>query len=142
MPPAKASAASNYEGLVADLSRLLEHARRGAARAVNRAMTATYWEFGRRIVEFEQGGEARAGYGEELLRQLARDLTSRLGRGFSVTNLQNFRTFFLHWPIHQTASGKLPEVRIHQTARSTGSACYMLAVASDSNGLEGMLANM
>lgn len=115
MPPAKLTSASNYEGLVADLSRLLEDARRVSARAVNTVMTATYWEFGRRIVEFEQRGEARAGYGEELLRQLARDLTKRLGRGFSVTNLQNFRTFFLNWPIHQTVSGKLPGEKIHQT---------------------------
>ena len=115
MPPTKPASASNYEGLVADLSRLLEDARRVSARAVNTVMTATYWEFGRRIVEFEQGGEERAGYGEELLRQLARDLSKRLGRGFSVTNLQNFRTFFLNWPIQQTASGKLPGGKIHQT---------------------------
>ncbi|MEO6244621.1 MAG: PDDEXK nuclease domain-containing protein [Opitutaceae bacterium] len=115
MPPASLAAKSNYDELVADLSRLLDDARRASARAVNTVMTATYWEFGRRIVEFEQGGAKRAEYGEELLRQLARDLTKRLGRGFSVTNLQNFRTFFLLWPIHQTASGKLPAEKIHQT---------------------------
>ena len=115
MPAAKPTPVSKYEGLVADLSRLLEDARRVSARVVNTVMTATYWEFGRRIVEFEQRGEARAGYGEELLRQLARDLTKRLGRGFSVTNLQNFRTFFLNWPIQQTACGKLPREKIHQT---------------------------
>jgi hypothetical protein len=77
-------------------------------------MTATYWEFGRRIVEFEQGGEARAGNGEELLRQLAHDLSKRLGRGFSVTNLQTFRTFFVNWPTQQPASGKLISGKIHQ----------------------------
>jgi hypothetical protein len=48
----------------------------------NALMTATYWEVGRRIVEFEQGGEKRAGYGEELLARLADDLTARFGRGF------------------------------------------------------------
>ena len=58
-----------------------KHASR-PARAVNAIMTATYWEIGRRIVEFEQGGEARAGYGEQLLERLADDLTQRLGRGF------------------------------------------------------------
>jgi predicted nuclease of restriction endonuclease-like (RecB) superfamily len=115
MPQAKPTSALGYERLVADLSRLLEDARRASARAVNTVITSTYWDFGRRIVEFEQGGEARAGYGEELLRQLARDLTERLGRGFSVTNLQNFRAFFLTWPIHQTASGKSPDGKIHQT---------------------------
>lgn len=63
MPPTKSNSASNYQGLVADLSRLLEDAGRVSARAVNSVMTATYWELGRRIVEFEQGGEKRAGYG-------------------------------------------------------------------------------
>lgn len=81
MPPAKPTSASKDEGLVADPSRLLEDARRVSARAVNTVMTATYWGFGRRIVEFEQGGEKRAGYGEELVARLAADLTAKFGRG-------------------------------------------------------------
>lgn len=108
MKLAKMPVDSGYVSLVADLSKLLDTARRASARAVNSVITATYWEFGRRIVKFEQRGEKRAGYGEELLRLLARDLTVRLGRGFSVSNLQNFRTFFLEWPIHQTVSGEFP----------------------------------
>ena len=95
MPPTKSNSASNYEGLVADLSRLLEDARRVSARAVNSVMTATYWEFGRRIVEFEQGGEKRAGYGEGLIDRLADDLSRRFGRGFSYPNLSKFRQFYL-----------------------------------------------
>jgi hypothetical protein len=73
-------------------------------------MTATYWEVGRRIVEFEQAGEQRAEYGEGLLRRLARDLSKRAGRGFSRQNLQNMRQFYLAAPadkICQTLSGKL-----------------------------------
>ena len=119
MKPSKLPVDSGYVSLVTDLSKLLDTARRASARAVNSVITATYWEFGRRIVKFEQRGEKRAGYGEELLRLLARDLTVRLGRGFSVSNLQNFRTFFLEWPIHQTPSGKSPAIgggaEIHQT---------------------------
>ena len=106
MPPAKPASASNYEGLVAELSRLLEDARRVSARAVNTVMTATYWEFGRRIVEFEQGGARRAAYGEALLERLAHDLTARFGRGFSLRNLRNFRTFYVEWPIRQTVSAE------------------------------------
>ena len=94
-PPAKLRADSHYKGLVADLSRLLENARRTSARAVNAAMTVTYWELGRRIVEFEQGGEKRAGYGEELIQGLADDLGRRFGRGFSYPNLSKFRQFYL-----------------------------------------------
>ena len=71
-------------------------------------MTATYWEIGHRIVEFEQGGEKRAEYGEALLVELARDLTARFGRGFGKSNLFLMRKFYLaSAQIFQTASGKL-----------------------------------
>ncbi len=120
MPPAKSTSTANYEGLVADLSRLLEDARRVSARAVNTVMTATYWEFGRRIVEFEQGGAKRAAYGEALLERLAEDLTARFGRGFSLRNLRNFRTFYLEWPIRQTVSAESRQA-IRQTASAKSS---------------------
>ena len=50
-----------YDGLLSTVSKLLEQARRTSARAVNAVMTATYWDVGRRIVEFEQEGKSRAG---------------------------------------------------------------------------------
>ena len=84
--------------------------RRTAARTINALMTATYWEIGRRIVEFEQGGEKRAEYGEGLMACLADDLTARFGRGFSRQNLQRFRLFYLSQPaekICSTLSSKL-----------------------------------
>ena len=95
-----------YAGLVTGISDLLEHARRMSARSVNSILTATYWEIGRRIVEFEQGGKARAEYGEELWKRLAADLTTRHGRGFSKSNLASMRGFYLGWEIFQTPSGK------------------------------------
>ena len=100
-----------YTHLLSDLSGLLEQSRRASARTVNAFMTATYWEIGRRIVEFEQGGEKRAGYGEELLARLADDLATRFGRGFSRQNLQRFRLFYLSQPVEKicsTLSSKLP----------------------------------
>lgn len=51
-------------------------------------MTASYWEIGRRIVEAEQKGRRRAGYGEQLMARLSADLTARFGRGFSPDNLR------------------------------------------------------
>ncbi len=87
-----------YGGLIGDIAELLEAARRNAARAVNALMTATYWEIGRRIVEFEQRGKKRAEYGEELLQRLAQDLTARFGRGFSYPNVNKFRQFYLAFP--------------------------------------------
>ena len=85
----------NYENVLSGVVELLDAARRAAARTVNSLMTATYWEMGRRIVEHEQRGERRAGYGEEMLERLSRDLTKRFGRGFSVDNLERARKFYL-----------------------------------------------
>jgi len=96
-----------YGSLVAGIGELLEQVRRQAARAVNSLLTATYWEIGRRIVEFEQGGAVRAEYGEELLVKLSADLTSRYGRGFSRPGLQRMRTFYLDWEICSTPSSEL-----------------------------------
>jgi len=101
---------AEYGGLIRGIAELLEAARRTAARTLTALMTATYWEIGRRIVEFEQGGEKRAEYGEGLLARLADDLTARFGRGFSRQNLQRFRLFYLSQPaekICSTLSSKL-----------------------------------
>lgn len=90
---------------------MLEAARRSSARAVNAVMTATYWEIGRRIVEYEQRGRERAEYGEAMLERLSNDLTSRYGRGFGVVNLSQMKKFYLVWPsdpIFQTLSEKSP----------------------------------
>ncbi len=95
---------------------LLDEARHAAARQVNALMTATYWEIGRRIIDSEQGGRARAGYGETLIARLSADLTARFGRGFSARNLEQMRLFHQCWPaedideptIPQTPSAELP----------------------------------
>ena len=102
---------ASYPGLIGDIGALLEQARRSSARAVNALMTATYWEIGRRIVEFEQGGDKRAGYGQELLKRLALDLTGRFGRGFSKPNLERMRLLYEMFPparIASTVSRQLP----------------------------------
>ncbi len=97
----------DYDKVLSELVELLESARRSSARAVNRFMTATYWEIGRRIVEGEQGGGSRAEYGKALIERLSWDLTKRFRRGFSVQNLYKYRQFFLTFPeILPTVSGK------------------------------------
>ncbi|MGZ8522206.1 MAG: DUF1016 N-terminal domain-containing protein [Candidatus Binatia bacterium] len=112
------TAPTTYPMLIGGIGQLLESARHATARAVNSLMTATYWEVGRRIVEFEQGGKKRAGYGEELLSQLAVDLTAQFGRGFSYTNLKKYRQFYLAYPVERigpTLSGQSGSA-IHSTA--------------------------
>lgn len=99
----------DYEGIHGGIVALLHAARRAAARSVNALMTAAYWEIGRRIVEFEQGGRERAAYKEALIERLGADLSARFGRGFGWRNLAQMRAFYLAWPadrILQTVSAK------------------------------------
>jgi predicted nuclease of restriction endonuclease-like (RecB) superfamily len=107
----------NYKNIRSEIVELLKTARSAAARNVNSIMTAVYWEIGRRIVETEQAGAARANYGDELIKQLATDLSAQFGRGFGVVNLSQMRRFFLAWPrkgIFQTPSEKsLPPMLIN-----------------------------
>jgi predicted nuclease of restriction endonuclease-like (RecB) superfamily len=108
-----------YSGLLGRVSGLLDQARRATVRAANSFLTATYWEVGRQIVEFEQGGAARAGYGEAVLKRLAADLTAAHGRGFSERNLENMRGLYLGWDVVQTSSGR-PAARVRVTSGSKG----------------------
>jgi len=103
---APAALPAGYAGIHSGIVDLLDAARQAAARSVNALMTASYWEIGRRIVEAEQQGKRRAGYGEQLMERLSSDLTRQFGRGFSRQNLQQMRSFFLTRPIRQTVSGK------------------------------------
>lgn len=89
----------DYNGLVARIAFLLEQGRRTTVRTTNAILRASYWEVGQQIVEYEQGGQPRAEYGEELLEQLGRDPTARFDRGFGWRNLFSMRTFYLGWEI-------------------------------------------
>ena len=115
----------NYNNIRAGIVELLKAARSAAARNVNSIMTAVYWDIGRRIVESEQAGAVRANYGEELIKQLANDLSTQFGRGFGVVNLSQMRRFFLTWPtkrIFQTLSEKsLTPMSINDIGASSSS---------------------
>ncbi len=84
------------------VAEILKAAHSNAYRAVNFAMVEAYWSVGRMIVEEEQQGQKRAGYGQALLKSLADYLTADFGRGFSEANLKNFRQFYLCFPIRYT----------------------------------------
>jgi hypothetical protein len=66
--------AGEARSILGDSSHVIDTARKSAARSVNRIMTAAYWLIGRRIVESEQKGDVRAGYGEELPKRLSTDI--------------------------------------------------------------------
>ena len=74
---------------------VIAQARSRAVAAVNISMVCAYHEIGRIIVEEEQAGHARSGYGEKLLSRLSARLTERFGKGWSVENLKLMRRFYL-----------------------------------------------
>jgi predicted nuclease of restriction endonuclease-like (RecB) superfamily len=86
------------------VAEMLLQAREQVARQVNSVMVLTYFEIGRMIVEEEQKGKERAGYGEELLKGLSEYLTAEFGRGYSMTNLHQMRTFYQVYSFPQTVS--------------------------------------
>jgi predicted nuclease of restriction endonuclease-like (RecB) superfamily len=85
----------SLSSLLNDVRAILQEARGKVYAAANTAMVDAYWRIGRRIVEEEQGGAARAEYGSQLIRHLARALGEEFGQGMSVANLRNFRQFYL-----------------------------------------------
>lgn len=103
--------------LVAEVRGLIQSARRGAASVVNTLQVMTNFEIGRRIVEHEQQGKKRAGYGAELVKELSARLTMEFGPGFSERSLEYMRKFFVEFSprIPQTPSGELLARRIPQT---------------------------
>ena len=136
---------SNYNDFAQSICELLESSRRKAARSVNAILAATYWEIGRRVVEFEQEGKERAEYGSALLQLLSKDLAKRFGRGFGVDNLQRMRAFYLEYKpetIYATLSRKSMEAnalsenyetlsrnfggKIHQIKAKTASRIFTL----------------
>jgi predicted nuclease of restriction endonuclease-like (RecB) superfamily len=103
--------------LIAEVRQLIQSARRGASSVIDTFQVLTNFEIGRRIVEHEQKGEKRAGYGQEMLKALSARLTEEFGRGFSVTNLQLMRKFFIENKnrIQQQPAVKLASSDISQT---------------------------
>ena len=97
----------NYILLIEDIGLFLKDGRKQAYQAVNSILVKTYWEIGKRIVEYEQAGKEKAEYGSSLLKDLSRDLKLKYSKGFSKSNIYLMRQFYLKFPKFQTLSGKL-----------------------------------
>ena len=79
-------------------------------------MVERNWRIGQRIVEEEQNGEARAEYGKHIIEVASAALTEEFGKGFSETNLINFKKFFLLFKElenHQTVSEEFRKQVLH-----------------------------
>lgn len=86
------------------IAELLKNAQKTVINSVNKTMVLTYYEIGKMIVEEEQRGESRAKYGQHLLSELSIKLTSEFGKGFSVTNIKQMRSFYVSYSKGQKVS--------------------------------------
>lgn len=107
MDDIKMTTGSLLEKLILDIEKIVINAKENISYSVNHTITETYWTIGKYIVESEQDGKIRAAYGSKMLTMLSRELTLRLGKGYSRPNLNNMRKFYLCYPICQTVSDKL-----------------------------------
>lgn len=93
--------------LLEALRGLIVQARQQVLRQVDVVQVQTCWQIGRHIVEFEQGGQARAAYGKRLLPQLGQALVQEFGKGFDERNLRHMRAFFQCFPIWNAVRSEL-----------------------------------
>lgn len=98
---------SGFEKMISNIEVLVNASKSELAISINKVMTVTYWSIGKYIVEFEQDGNAKAKYGKNLLSTVSKELTLRLGKGYSRPNLNNMRKFYLKYSDCQTVSDKL-----------------------------------
>ena len=97
----------NNAKMIQEIKDVILSSRKKVAYEVNNTMLNAYWHVGRIIVENEQNGNIKAEYGKQVLKELSKELKKTLGSGFSVSNLQYMRRFYLEYPKQQTLSVKL-----------------------------------
>lgn len=103
--------------LVNDLRSIVSKARSKAFAAVNYSLVERNWRIGQRIVEEEQNGASRAEYGKHVIEVASAALTEEFGKGFSYTNIANYKRFYLTFndlQILQTVSEEFKKQK-HQT---------------------------
>ena len=90
------------ESFFSDIRTIIEQGRKQAYAAAGQAAIMTYWHIGRRIVEEEQHGEARAAYGRKIIPALADRLSVEYGTGYGKRNLAYYRKFYLEFKDYGT----------------------------------------
>lgn len=95
------------KNLVSEIRSIIETSRSNAVRSVDFCRVQMYWQIGRRIVEEEQGGSARAEYGKSLIKNLAKEFEPEFGSGFGKRQLDYSKKFYLEFPIVHTLYAQL-----------------------------------
>lgn len=115
-----------FPTILPEIRSLIEMSRHHAAVTANLALVNLYWSIGRIITQDIQKNEKRAGYGEQLLNNLAKELIKDYGQGYSAHNLRDMRRFFESFAIWQAVPAKLPKGKIQQAVPAKSSNCGIL----------------
>ena len=98
---------SDNQVMIEEIRNIILNSRNKVLYQVNNTMLLAYWNVGKIIVENEQKGNIKAEYGKQIIKELSKELRKTLGSGFSVSNLQYMRRFYLKYQKQQTVSVKL-----------------------------------
>lgn len=99
------------DNCVNDIKTIIEQGRQAAYSSVNLVMINTYWNIGRRIVEEEQNGDARAEYGKQLIDKIAVELTIEYGNNYEARRLRDYRQFYLLFRDLQIWHARVPNLK-------------------------------
>ncbi len=121
----------DFERLVELCRRTHEETRHSAARFVDRSLVVRNWLFGWYIVEYEQSGADRAEYGAQTIEKLSTALRERIGRGFSVRSLEQFRRFYVQF------EETLPQAGTPQTVSAVSAAAQIPQTPSTKSAASG-----
>ena len=117
---------SKFKNLFNEVRQKIIAARFIAAKNINTIQVLTNFEVGRLIVEHEQAGKTRAGYGKETIKELSKGLSAEFGRGFSEDNLSNMRKFYLVYQNRLPAISEMPSRKLALT-RETRETPFLLS---------------
>jgi predicted nuclease of restriction endonuclease-like (RecB) superfamily len=105
-----------------DIVTIVKGSQQQILRSVNQTIVLTYFEIGRKIVEEEQNGNDRAGYGKYLINNLSERLTAEFGKGFSPRSLEQMRKFYQVYTIPQSVTAEFKnEISASPTRKSESS---------------------
>ena len=97
---------NNEEVIIKEVKSLIEESKHKIVSYVNTTLLFTYWNIGKKIIEY-QGGKEKAKYGDKFIERLSKELTNEYGKGYTQTNLKVMRKFYLCFSIGQTVSDQL-----------------------------------
>lgn len=127
------------EELLHNVRHILQEARAKVIHHVNSTLVRAYWQVGKYIVEYEQQGTGRAGYGKAVINTLSRRLVAEFGNGFTATNLRYMRQFYQCYPKYHTLCDKLSWSHCRTLLKVSGDAArdFTCTSASRKTGVSG-----